>query len=514
MENGHRNENQTPNITNMSEDAYTKKPLRVSDLIHGLRRHVVLIVVCGVIGLALGIVLSVVSYMRGEMSKQYAVKTTIGVTSQNKNGLFTTQTSNPSNLDIHLAEDMVDAVIYVLKSDKMLNKVIDKTQLLGISTKDISDNLVLTQYNDTQIIDITLYWRSAQEGVEILQAFNDCASDVLIETLKIGEVTVINDPKARYLIGGNLNAALWGYMMVFGIVMGIGIAILDLLIRPTLLSVHDMERDFHIEVLGQIPENKKYFELKKDILNSSEEDEVNSEILDNYMSIAQILKRRLQNMEHPGVYVTSAAQNEGKTTVTAYLAAYLAELGAKVLLIDLDTRNPKLGGLFLGKVEYENSINALYRGESTKVDAICHLNPKLDILPAVLERKYLPFDSALLDMIKNLKAEYDVVLMDTAPVGQVADTMSLNELADLCLLVVRFDGASTKVIREAVGRLDKTGVRIMGCVVNGVKGFGNDRRGYYSDSYGKKGFLRKPNRKSEKSVRKQEWEKWEEEHKE
>lgn len=495
----------------------SSKELRISDILHAIRKHIMLILICTVIGLVFGIALSVVSYMRGEMSKQYAIKTSIAVTSQNKNGLFTTQSNNPNSTDIYLAEEMVDSVIYVLKSDQTLKSAVDRLSLLGVTTKDIYNNLVITQYNETQIIEITLYWRSAQEGVQILSAINAVAPKILIDTLKIGNVSVINEPTSKYLIGGSINATMWGYMGVLGLLLGIGIAMLDLLLRPTLLNTQDMERDFYIEVLGEIPERKRYFVKKHNLLLTNDDDEKNAELLDNYVSLGHILKNRLQKMEHPCVYITSASQNEGKTTVTAYTAVQLAELGMKVLVIDFDIRNPKLGGLFLNKVDYKNSINALYRGETTKEDAITSLTGNLDILPAVLERKLIPFDEPLLRMVSDLQKDYDVVLLDTAPIGQVADTMSLNQLADIALLVVRFDSASMEIIKDCITRLDKSGMKIMGCVVNAVKDLGKRRYygyhyGYGYGGYGHRGVSGKPRRKPEKTEQQKEWEKWEREH--
>lgn len=493
----------------------SRKQLRVSDIIHVMRKHMLLIVLCTAAGLVLGIILSIVSYMRGEMSKQYAIKTSIAVTSQNENGLFTTQSDNPNSTDIYLAENMVDSVIYVLKSDQTLKAAVKRLDLLGVTTKDIYNNLSLSQYNETQIIEITLYWRSAQEGVEILTAINEVAPDILIETLKIGNVSVINEPTSKYLIGGNINATMWGYMAVLGFILGAGFSILELLLRPTILSSKDMERIFSVEVLGEIPEKKVYFRKRRNLLLANEDDESNAEVIDNYVSLAHILRKRLKKMDHPCVYVTSASQNEGKTTVTAHIAVQLAELGMKVLVIDFDTRNPKLGGLFLNKVEYKNSINALYRGDTTKAEAITSLTGYLDILPAVLERKIIPLDDALLDMVSNMEEDYDVVLMDTAPVGQVADTMSLNQLADIALLVVRFDAASIEVIRDSLARLDKSGMKIMGCVVNGVKDLGKSRyygKYYGYGRYGSHGSSGKPHKSPEKTEQQIEWEKWEKEH--
>lgn len=321
-----------------------RRQLRMSDIAHAVRKHIVMIIIFTVAGLVLGSVLSVVSYMRGEMSKQYAIKTSIAVTSQNENGLFTAQTNNPNSTDIYLAEEMVDSVIYVLKSDKTLDSAVKRLDLLGITTRDIYNNLEMSQYKETQIIDITLYWRSAQEGVEILEAINGVAPEILTDTLKIGNVSVINAPTSRYLIGGSINAAMWGYMAVLGMFLGIGFAVLELLLRPTILNTYDMERTFSIEVLGEIPERREYFKKRRNLLLANEDDENYAEVLDNYVSLAHILKNHIQKMEiqHPCVYVTSAAQSEGKTTVTAHLAVQLAEIGLKVLAIDFDTRNPKL----------------------------------------------------------------------------------------------------------------------------------------------------------------------------
>ena len=464
----------------------TRRVLRLTDLLYVVRKRLGLVVICALVGLIVGIALSVVSCLRGEMSKQYAITSAIAVTSQDKNGLFTAQSNNPNSNDIYLAENMVDAVIYVMKSDQTLNAAIDRLELLGITTKDIARNLTMTQYNDTQIIEMTLYWRSANEGVEILKAINAVAPGILVNTLKIGNVSVINQPTAQYLIGGSFNAALWVYMVVMGTMLGVGFAVLELLLRPTLLKTDDMERYYHVEVLGEIPNRDGYFRRKRNLLLPWEDDDRVPEILDNYVSVAHILKSRLSKQQHPCVYVTSSAQNEGKTTVSAYLAVQLAEIGMKVLVVDFDTRNPKLGDLFLSKVDYAHSINALYRGDTPTEEAITHLTSNLDILPAVLEGMPLSFDEPLLNIISGLKQDYDIVLMDTAPVGLVADTMSLNQLADVALLVVRFDGVGMDIIQDALGRLEKSGMNVLGCVVNCVKNLtkGVGCYGYGYHTYG------------------------------
>lgn len=493
-----------------------RKQLRIGDILFALRKRLILIVACTIVGLAIGIMLGLVSYLRGEMSKQYLITTSIAVTSQNANGLFTSSNQSPGSTDVHLAEDMVDSVMYVIRSDRTLNAAVEKMNLIGVSVKDIYSNLKVTQYNSTQIIELNLYWRSAQEGISILDAINSVLPNILISTLKIGSVSVINEPSSKYIIGGSLNASIWVYMAVLGALLGMGVAVLELLLHPTLLNVSDVEDQLGLELLGEIPERKSYFRKNRNLLDQSEDKEESDPIvMDNYAAVAHILQKRFRSTPNACIYVTSAVQNEGKTTVLSHLAVQLSDLGMKVLMLDLDTRNPRLGGMFLKKVDYSYSLNALYRGDTDVQEAITHLTGTLDLLPTVLEGKPLPLDDALCGLIQKLRSSYDIVLIDTAPVGQVAETMGLNRVVDGVLFIIRFDGADMGRVRESLYRIDKSGMRILGCIVNGVKTLQvREQSGYYGyHNYYQKRSSPRRNRKNRKSELEQQWEEWEQEQK-
>ena len=515
-------DNQNPNLDNnpgvarrlVAEDG--RKQLRIEDILFALRKRLLLIAICTAVGLVIGVVRGFVSYLKGEMSKEYRITTSIAVTSQNENGLFTSSSRDPTSTDVHLAEDMVDAVMYVIRSDRTLNAAVEKLSLIGVSTKDIYNNLKVSQYNSTQIIELNLYWRSAQEGIAILTAINQVLPDILISTLKIGSVSVINEPNSKYIIGGSLNASVWVFMAILGALMGMGVAVLELLIHPTLLNTRDVENQLGMELLGEIPERRSYFRKRRNLLYQADDEDTDPIVTDNYAAIAHILQKRLRGTPNACIYVTSSAQNEGKTTVIAYLAVQLSDLGMKVLLVDLDTRNPRLGGLFLNKVDYGHSLNALYRGDTDAQEAVTHLTGTLDLLPTVLEGKPLPLDDALCSLIQSLKQDYDVVLIDTAPVGQVADTMSLNRIVNASLFIVRFDGADMGRIRESLMRIDKSGMPILGCIVNGVKSLKVARRdGYYGYGYGygdryhSSGSTGSRRKGKEKSSLERQWEEWE-----
>ena len=441
--------------------------IRVADIIYGVIKHRFLIIVLTVAGLLTGVVFSCISYLRGEMSREYMITSSFSVNTQTQYGTFTSGYDFPSYNDINMAEKLVDAVSYTLKSDKMLNEIIDTLGLLGVTTKDIEDNLNLVQYNETQIIEMSLYWRSSQEGIAILTEINRKAPEILAETLRIGNVSVINEPSARYMVGGRINMILWGYMTLLGFALGVGITLLELIMRPTLINVQDIEEVYGLEILCEVAEDKAYFRQGRSLLV---EDESNSKTGENFASAAHILQTRLRKKERPHIiYISSALRGEGKTKMLANLAVQLSDLEMHVLLIDFDMKNPTLGGLFLKNVDYEHSLNALYAGDINENEAVTTLTGYLDILPTVLERTTMPLDSNLFHVIRKLATGYDYVLIDTAPVGITADPMSLNQIATEALFVVRYDTASMQEIKDGLERIEKSGVNILGCIVNGVK---------------------------------------------
>lgn len=259
---------------------------------------------------------------------------------------------------------------------------------------------------------------------------------------------------------------LWGYLALLGFGLSLGIILLELIMRPTLLNVEEIESEYGLEVLCEIADDKAYFEKKDSILV---DDGIGTEVRESFSSAAHIIQNHLRKPGPHIIYITSTLKDEGKTSILANLAVQLSDLEKKVLLVDLDMKNPNLGGMFLKRVDYEHSLNAFYTGDITKEEAIISLTGYLDIIPTILERSAIPLDSNLFQVIRKIAEGYDYVLMDTAPVGLTADPMSLNQIASAALFVVRYDNATLQEIKDALERVEKSGVQLLGCVVNGIK---------------------------------------------
>ncbi len=442
--------------------------IRVSDMLFALKKRWKMIFSLTVLGLLFGIVIFAMTYVQDSV-RSYEVSGSMAISTQNHSeGVYINGSQVANNNDYHLAEDMVDAVIYVLRSDVVLNQVITNQGLLGTTVEELRSGLTITQYQSTQILEMHFTWRTAEEAQSIWQAIIDAANQMIPETLQLGQLAVINPPEAVQSSAAASGRILPVLFMLLGFCAGIGAAIMELILRPTLTNTKDAETMFGLETIGIIPRDDLFFRNRQGfILTAGGPDRAN--ILQNYSAAAYILRNRLSSKEaHHCFYVTSTTTGEGKTSVAANLAIQLADMEHKTLLIDLDTRNPSLGTLFMDKVDYAHSLNALYRGDAIEEDVIAPMTGYLDLLPAVLEHNAIALDGTVTDMIQRLSEKYEYIILDTSPVGEVSEIMGLNRVATNVLYVIAYDSTPLPGIQSSLEKLDKSGIRVLGCVVNAV----------------------------------------------
>lgn len=452
--------------------------IRVGDLLYAIGKRWKMILAFVLVGCGFGAALSGISYVQGNYTN-YRINCSIAVTSQSETGNFTGNSSYFNPNDFYLAQDMVDAVGYVMKSERVLREAAESVRIVDPDPVAIARNLDIERYNETQIIEISLKWHDADTGIRLMNAILDTSREVLPKTLMVGSVSTIDEPQAEYIMGMGGLSHIWLITGVMGFIMGAGMAMLELIMRPTLLNLKDVENVFGLETMGIIPNDQEYFRDGRVILEK--DGMTDSAVRQNFTSAAYILQNRLGLKDETcSFYVTSAEEGEGKSTVAANLAVQLSDMEKKVLLVDLNTRNPRLGSMFLHSVDYSRTLNALYKGETDPLEAVISLTGYLDLLPSVLERNAIPMDGQVFDFIRGLEKDYDYVIIDTPSVGQVSDVLSLNQIAQAVLFVIRYDDVALPMIQNAIDKLDKSGIRILGCVVNaaqktGGKYFGGER---------------------------------------
>lgn len=442
--------------------------IRISDLLLTIAKRWKLIVVMALVGCGLGLILNSISFVQGEYTS-FEITTSIAVIPQTSTDVLASGADRITPDDYNLGEDMANAVIYVLYSDRVLEQAIQEARLISVEPKEVHDNLNITRIGETQILELTLWWMNQESGVELMNAILNVAREVLPETLRIGSVNTIDVPAAEFTPARNNYTKIWIITSLAGLGLGFAIVIGEFFMRPTLMDPKVVEDDLGTELLGVIPYDHAYFKRKTDLL--TRESSVDSTVEQNFASAAYILCNRLGSGKKRShcIYITSAEEREGKSTVAANLAIQMSDLEKKILLIDLNLENPSLGGMFLQNVDYSRTLNALYKGEATIQDAVVSLTGYLDLLPAVLERNAVNLDSALFDFIQKLSQNYEYVIIDTPALSQSSDMLRLNQVAEAVLFVIRYDAAPLPVIRDALDQLDKSGIRILGTVVSASK---------------------------------------------
>lgn len=446
--------------------------IRISDLLYAVWKRWRLILLLTLAGFTMGAAMLGVSYAQGELFG-YQISCSIAVASKVANGNYTSDNHTPTKDDYYLAADMPDAVSYILKSDRVLDKALQQTGRTDLTAKELRRRLQIEQYNETQILELNLEWSGDTEGIALMNAILDETSKLLPQTLQMGAVEVIDEPTAKSSVGGTVASGMWFILGILGFLAGIGIAALDLLLRPTLINTKDVENVLGLDTIGTIPEDPEYFRRGRLLLENSGAGI--SYVEQSYASCAYIIRNLLGTKEGQHCfYVTSTENQEGRTSAAANLAVQFSDMERKVLLVDLDTRSPSLGGLFLKQVDYSHSLNALYKGEASPKEAITTLTGYLDFLPMILEHNAIALDGTLFDFLKRLGENYEYVILDAPPVGRISDALSLNQVADSVLFVIGYDQAILPDIRGTLEKLEKSGIRILGCVVNRVPG-GNSR---------------------------------------
>lgn len=183
--------------------------------------------------------------------------------------------------------------------------------------------------------------------------------------------------------------------------------------------------------------------------------------------------------------ITSAYENEGKSSVAANLALALAKNGRKVVLVDADFNKPAVFKIF--DLDGSKSLNKAIEGASSWRSQVVSDRSGLDLLPCsqdTLKSEILTNSKKLDEIMKELREEYDFVIVDTCPAYLLNEPMAMNELVDATLFIVRQDYATSDVINETVKRLTYVKDNVLGVVFKNVVSEGNKGTSNYNNRYG------------------------------
>ncbi len=326
--------------------------------------------------------------------------------------------------------------------------------------------------------------RQAQSKLAVLNILLDRREQSAIELAStISNIKVLQDaasnnqpikPNRRNI---QILAALIGL-----IIPALFIFVLELL-NDKVTTRYDIERLTAATILGEVGHSFS----KNNLVATSTNRSV---VAEQFRIIRSNLQYVLNHIQKPVIIVTSSFSGEGKSFISTNVGAVMALAGKKTIILEFDIRKPKIlshlnmpkrAGLtnyLLGKVEIENLPVPVEGTENLYV---------LPCGPVPPNPAEILLDEKIGDLFIWLKQNFDVLIMDTAPVGMVSDAMTLSKYADASLYIVRQGHTFKKQIGMidefyAQGKLPRISI-----ILNDVKvksGYGYYGYGRYGYGYG------------------------------
>lgn len=391
--------------------------------------------------------------------------------------------------ELTFSRDFLASYAELLRGRALAERVVEQLQLKTSPAnlvKRISANVV----QDTRIIQVRVSDESRDGAAliantavqtfvsDIQQDFGGGATGV--------QATIVEPaipPASRSAPAPMRDGILGGFL---GLMIGIGGAVLLEQMDTRLRTREDVERALDpIPVLVTVPELPA--ELSRDRRFAVEADprglvaEAFRILRTNvqFLAVDQPIRR---------VLVTGALAGDGKTTVSANLAASLATAGYSTLLMEADLRRPTvheyikarpspgIAEVLLGRASLDAAIR------KTSVDGLSILTSGA-IPPNPSE---LLGSQRMVEIVEEVSAMHDVVVLDTPPTLPVTDAVVLAPRTDGVILVVRANETHRDAVRAAAEQFQRVGVRILGVVFNAASaeasGYGYQH--YYDEAYG------------------------------
>ena len=321
---------------------------------------------------------------------------------------------------------------------------------------------------ETQIIDSTNLFvvnvsaeepQLAFEGIQaIIQVYPE-VSDNLFENAVMSVISVPkapNEPSNPQNLARNMVLGMLGMVVVCG-----GIIVLLSVFRDTIKSERNIRRKLDTDLFGTVVHEKKQVKKRKTSLLLNQVT-ISSRFRQSFQRIRLKIEYVSRKKGYKVFMITSAGENEGKSTVATNIALSLAQKGKSVLLMDADLRKPAVVKVFDKQKEFNGKLS---------LEDVLTYDSRLKLYllmgtEAYQESPEMLASKAMMDVLSMARQELDYVIIDTAPMLLTADAETLAAYVDASLLVIREDVIRTKDLNDLINILHRSHSELLGCIYN------------------------------------------------
>jgi capsular exopolysaccharide synthesis family protein len=315
------------------------------------------------------------------------------------------------------------------------------------------------------------------------EAFNNIIND-RIKELSLTEgggamnIRKVDSARPGPQVEPNVKATL-AMSLLLGGMIGTMLAFLRDWMDQRLRSAEEIKHVLGLPVLGVVPHivdahspSKRGTHLHHDPM---------SDVAEAYRTVRTAVYFGQANGIAKTLLITSPAPGDGKTTLASNLAIAMAQAGNRILLLDADFRKPTQHKIF--ELDKRIGLSSVLAGEAQLADAIHHTAVNgLDVLPCgpiPANPSEILNSQTFADLLKQLAAKYDHVLLDSPPIMPVTDARILAASCDATVLALRAERSTRKGAIYSRDVLQSVGSQILGVVVNDVP----RRKGVYGYYY-------------------------------
>ena len=385
----------------------------------------------------------------------YTVSTTFAVNTSSGTG------------STYTAYDTAKRFSSILENQILHRKVAEE---LGMEDFDATLNVNIVQETNLMVLSVSA--TSPEEAFHVLNAVLENYSSVsdyvipniILETIErpiISDVSSNQLPMQKYM----------AIAFLFGALASVSLVVLSSYSRDTVKNESEFHNKVDGDLLGTIYHEKK--KRKEDSMLISNP-LLSFRYVESYRMVAARIKGRMDKKNAKIIMVTSVLENEGKSTAASNLALALAQEQKKVLILDCDFRKPALYKIFqFQKEEGATDLTEVLKGERGTAGLI----KKRKNESMYFAFCYTPVESSTEMIVNgNLKKilnacskSMDYIILDTPPMGMVADAEELVKLVDAAVLVVRQDMVLTRDLNDALDVLNQEDEnKVIGCIFSNV----------------------------------------------
>lgn len=419
--------------------------------------------------------------------------------------------------DLSSAQKLAETYAVILQSSEVTQNVMKR--IPGrISADELLKGTSFTSVQNTEVLRINVQTKDPELSKDVCDAYMLTAQEALDSIVGAGAVKVISKPQ---VFRTPSSPSIPQYTVIggaIGLLLMVAVSFLRMIDSRRITDEKMLAETYSFPVLGSVPDFfqfsralgiskgdvKKSQKLKEKNPNNVKIKTLATVLSDNtpfpireaYNGIRSNILFSLSNMKNGIIVVTSPCANDLKTTTSINLAITLAQIGAKVLLIDSDLRNPSVFRQL--KTSNQKGLSKVVVGRDRFENAVVrNVAPGMDFLsagPSTQRPSELLGSGNMMRFLKKQAYFYDFVILDTSPLDAVSDSLSLASVAAGYILVVRENKTTMDELEKAVRAIQMANGSILGLVLTDADiskgGYGYGKYGY-GYGYGEEGKKKK-----------------------